>query len=319
MDMLTTKEHLLKSKSPSIRKRCLIELEGYDPSCSEIKSLNEAIIKSKPVVQLLEKMHPDGYWLQKKTKSELVFGDGVEYLSYSTTHFVLSYLMELGLDKDHPKLSLACERYLNLLNMEGDWWNNMSCLTGMNIRTFVKLGYVNDERVHRAMSHLLESSRYDGGFLCDMHEKKSGKKKSCYRGSVKVLLALAELPALWGKECSKKLVDYFIRRNGIYSTDLQRYVTKDIEKFSFPITWKANAWEVLLAISKMGYGNHKAFFGSWRLLESKLTQNHKVVLDFTPSPCPFKVGKKGEENEWLTFYACLATKYKRECGLTLKT
>ena len=68
-------------------------------------------------------------------------GSGVEYRNAATTHYCLSYLAELGMDKTDPRISTAADRYLNLQKPDGDFMLHLSCLLGMNIRTFTMLGY----------------------------------------------------------------------------------------------------------------------------------------------------------------------------------
>ena len=146
-----------------------------------------------------------------------------------------------------------------------------------------------------------------------MHEGKYKTKqaKSCIRGSVKTLLAFSYLPHLWKHERCKQLIDYFLRRNGIFKTDnLKDFVNKDIKRFSFPITWKANLFEILYSISKIGYGNDKRLESAWQLLKSKKNSDGRYILDWTPTQSPWKVGKRNEPNKWMTFYAYLAYKYK---------
>jgi hypothetical protein len=125
-----------------------------------------------------------------------ITGSGVEYGAFATTHFCLSYLSELGLDRHTPEIKLAAERYLNLQCADGDWheegwYDHLSCMLGYNIRTFVRLGYRDDPRVRRPLKLLLATERDDGGFLCGIHNKryKTREAKSCIRGSVKALLA----------------------------------------------------------------------------------------------------------------------------------
>jgi len=55
----------------------------------------------------------------------------------------------------------------------------------------------------------------------------------------------------------KELVEYFLSRDGIFKkTNLSELVNKDMNRNSFPITWRANVFEILLALSRMGYGKN---------------------------------------------------------------
>jgi hypothetical protein len=78
---------------------------------------------------------------------------------------------------------------------------------------------------------------------------------------------------------------------------------------SFPITWRANHWEVLYALSKMGYGRDESLQAAWTELEKKADPTGRFYMDWTPTQCPWKVGKRGEVNKWITFYVEVARKH----------
>lgn len=303
---------LLEPENPSVRYRTLVELMGKKEADEEIQELRKQIFDSESVGKLFDAIHPDGYWIQNNGRTGKMTGDDVEYGSFATTHFCLSYCAELGLDRKHPLTEKAAQRYLGLQKFDGDWLGHYSCLYAYNIRTFVKLGYRDDERVQKAIDLMLKTIRPDGGFLCDFHEKAKGKpSKSCIRGSVKALLAFSELPEYWGHERCLQLVDYFLNRNGIYcSTNKDTLVNKDMERDSFPIIWRTNVWEVLYALGKMGYGRDHKLAGAWEVLDSRQDASGRYILDWTPAQCPWKVGKKGEPNKWIMLYSLLAKKYR---------
>ncbi len=302
--------HLLETKDVSLKYRIYTELLDYNTDTDEIVALKEQLLESKPVKKILNKMHPEGYWLQTNPRTKETVGDGVEYGSFASTHFCLSYLSELGLTRNNPAIEKAANRYLNLQEENGDFWLNMSCLTAYNIRTFIKLGYKGDKRLQKSIDLLLNTDRNDGGYLCEMHEKRSKKKKSCIRGSAKVLLALSDLPEYWEHPRCIELVDYFLSRNGIYNSSGNELVNRDMWTFSFPFTWGTNSWEILLALSKMGFGKDKKLDKAWKVIEGKRMKNGFFPLDSTPTQSPWKVGKKGDANPWVTFYVLLAKKYK---------
>jgi len=289
---------LLESNDISMRYRTLTELLDFPQNDNNIISLQKQISNSKPVLDILNKMRK-------------FIGDDVEYGAFATTHFCLSYLSELGLTKENPAIAKAAERYLNLQKNDGDWWNHLSCLTGYNLRTFTRLGYKNDKRIKKTIELLLSTNRIDNGYLCDLHEKRKKKSKSCIRGAVKVLLAFADLPEYWDHPRIKALVDYFLVRDGIYrNDDKNTFVNKDISRLSFPIIWRVNIFEILYSLSRMGYGKDRRLKNAWRFFDTLKSANGKYKLDWTPIQCPWKVGKRGIENKWITFYSLLAQKYK---------
>ena len=83
-----------------------------------------------------------------------------------------------------------------------------------------------------------------------------------------------------------------------------------MERNSFPITWKANVFEILLALSKMGYGKDDRLERAWNVLDAKRGKSGRYFLDWKPSQSPWKIGKKNEPNKWVTFYAYLTHKLR---------
>jgi len=273
-------------------------------------------------------MHSDGYWLQQYPRTKKVVGDGVEYGSFATTHFCLSYLAELGMDRTDKLVDKAAKRYLNLqqsdgdwlcpsslLNRpDGDWYGHFSCLYGYNIVTFVRLGYSDNPRLERAVNLMLNSIRQDNGYLCDFHESHQGKRtpKSCIRGSTKALEAFAALGTQYqNHESCVGVVNYFLNRGGIYKTSRpDDLVNKDVQTLIFPFHWRAGLVQILYSLSKMGYGKDPRLARAWELLDSKADSQGRYPLEWTPSQSLWKVGKRGLPNKWLTFYSYLALKYR---------
>jgi len=308
------KSWLLEPSDPSVRCRTYAELLGVPANDPEVTQARQTIPTSIAVRQILEKMNPEGYWVQMNPRTQTSIGDGVEYGSFATTHFCLSYLAHLGMDRTDTKVALAADRYLDLMKPDGDWYKHFSCLFGYNIQTFIMLGYRKDKRLQRTVKLLVDSARADGGYLCDMHEAKTGgrKPKSCIRGSLKALTAFCELgPAYWGHSSCRRLIDYFLKRDGIFATnDLQRPVNNDVQMMVFPFHWRAGLIEVLYTLSRMGYGMDSRLDRAWKLLATKADRAGRYILEWTPTQSLWKVGKRGQPNKWMTLYALLAMKAK---------
>ncbi|MFX0151118.1 MAG: hypothetical protein ACFFAJ_10085 [Candidatus Hodarchaeota archaeon] len=310
---------LLEEENPSIRYRTMLELQDLPNNRNQVREAKEAVMEYPVVQKILKKMHPEGYWEVKKRDGRII-GAGVEYADWSTTHFVLSYLAELGLTKDNPLVSKATTRYLSLQQPDGDFWNHFSCLYGINIRTFIKLGFQEDPRLLRTIELLRTKIREDQGYLCDMHEgkRKTQLVKSCYRGSVKVLFALSELPQLWAESYTRRLIDYFLNRKVLYKTKKPtEFVTRETGKTIFPFSYRAGLLETLYALAKMGYGEDPRVQNAWAILQEHRTSTGRYILDWTPGRTTnryFYPGKKQTENKWVTFYGYLSLKYRNERG-----
>lgn len=306
---------LMEEENPSIRYRTMRELQEVPDSDPNIQLAKYQIPSYHPVKNMLEAMHPKGYWVEYNRYKKRTIGKGVEY-SWGTTHFILANLSELGMTRENPKIERAANRYLSLQQPDGDFLGHFSCVYGLNIRTFVLLGFKDDPRLKKSIDLMVNSVRHDNGYLCDIHEgkRKKGKPvKSCVRGSAKVLYSLGELPELWDESFSKKIAEYFLNRNVLYkSTNLNAFVRKDAGFTMFPFYWGFSLIDGLLPLAKMGYGKDPRMKSAWDVLSRHKTKAGKYKLDSDRQPRYWELEKRGEANKWITFYAYLCLKYKEK-------
>ncbi len=304
---------LLEPSNPSVRYRTLIELLNYSPYDSEIQLTYNEILNWEPVLKIKNAMHPEGYWQVKVEKGKIV-GKGTEYRTFNTTHWVLGYLVEYGLTRKEEFINLASNRYLDLQKKDGDFWQHLSCLYGLNLHTFSKLGFESDSRIQKTIDLVASSIRHDNGYLCDLHEGKKSKGrpvKSCFRGTLKVLFGLAEFPSTWTQPSVKALVNYFLNRELVFKRSKpNELVVKNAGALVFPFTYREGLLENLYPLLKMGYGSHPKFAKAWELFESKKLLDGKFPLEWNPTNKYLNPGNKGEANKWITFYAYLLYKLK---------
>jgi hypothetical protein len=294
---------LLEDENPSVKYRTLTELldtKSDDPSVQNAKA---RIRTSNSVQSILAKMHPDGYWLHREK------GDTIQYGMSASTHFVLAYLAELGLDREDKQIALAAGRYLEL--NPPDYHLHMSCLYAYNLRTFVMLGYKDDPRVQERINVLLNDKRYDGGYLCDQ-KTRNEKTRGCIRGSIKALMAFAAIPELWKEPRCRQVVDYFLKRRIFFRTDLPNEIIRDeLVRVGFPFVIAGSLLEPLYALSVMGIGQNERLQEAWRQLEIKKDMSGKYISDGYTNTL-FRPDKKGQPSKWVSLYALLALKHDHD-------
>lgn len=306
---------LLEESNPAIRYRTLVELLQEPPRSRSVKEAKAQLPENPAVRDLFARMHPDGYWLETNPRSGVTVGAGVEYGSYASNPFCLAYLAELGLDRSHPLVHQAADRYLGLQQADGDFWNHFSCLNGYTIRNFILLGYRDDPRLRKTIDLMRTTDRPDGGYLCDMHEKRRPNSRSCIRGCAKMLMAFALMPELWSHERCTALAEYFLGRKCLFRLRKPgELVRRDITQTQFPIAWQTNALEILWSLSRMGLGKHAATKAAWKALEAKRTDDGRYIMDWTPTQTLLKAGKRGKPNKWITFYALQALQFRDTGG-----
>lgn len=294
---------LLEDENPSIKYRTLTELLDFNHEDKSAKQAKAAIVSSQTVKKIMSIMHPDGYWMY------LGKGDTIQYGMSASTHFVLAYLSELGLDKDNKSVSLAVERYLNL--NPSDFHLNMSCLYAHNLRTFIRLGYKDDPRVKSRIQVLLNDKRFDGGYLCDQ-KTRNARTKSCIRGSIKALNAFTSIPELWNDERCKQVVKYFLDRRVFFrQTKPEEIIRDELLQVRFPFVATGTLLEPVYALSVMGNGEDERMLEAWKKLSEKKDDCGKYISDGHTNTL-FKPDKKGQQSKWVTLYALLAIKNKSQ-------
>ncbi len=305
---------LLEPSNPSVRYRTLVELLDHPPDDDEVQTTYHDVLNWKPVRAIKDAMHPDGYWLVKVEKGK-TFGQGTEYRAFNTTHWVLGFLAEYGLTRKEGFVNLAGNRYLDLQQKDGDFWQHLSCLYGLNLHTFSKLGFGSDPRIQKTVDLVASSIRHDNGYLCDIHEGKKRKGrpiKSCFRGTLKVLFGLAEYPSTWTRPSVKALVDYFLDREIVFKRgNPNELVVKNAGALVFPFTYREGLLDNLYALIKMGNGGHPKLKRAWELFESKKLPDGRFPLEWKPTNKYLNPGNQGEGNKWITFYAYLLYKLKK--------
>jgi hypothetical protein len=308
---------LLERDDPSVRYRTLVDLLDSPADDAAVLEGRARIPENAAVRKIFGKMHPDGYWLNRGK------GDGVAYANSASTHFVLAFLAELGMDRSDARIAKAVERYLSLQppdrpnlrrwEIPPDYRNHQSCLYAYNLRTFVMLGYRDDPRVQQRTEVLLKDVRSDGGYLCD-RPSFTVRTKSCIRGSIKALTAFAALPELWSTSRCQDLIDYFLRRRVFFRMSRpQEVIRGELTRTAFPFSSNGSLLEPLYALSVMGYGQHPALQEAWAQLETKRDTQGRYILDSHPTT-PFDPGPKGQGNKWVTLYAYLALKHAAAKG-----
>ena len=302
---------MLEFEKPSLTYRILTELLDKPDDYFEVIAAKAAIPESKAVKRIFAKMHPDYYWLEKDYKGQLL-GDDRHYCT-QTTHFVLGYLAELGLDRSDERIEKGVSRYLDLQYEDGTWTRHQSCIYAHNIYSFVKLGFLGNDRLQKTIDYLLHMERPDGGYLCDGHEGKHKNRptKSCVKGSSKALLAFAVMPQYWQHPACIRLVQYFLDHEVLWKISKpDEFIHKSVASFRYPINYNAALWELMYSLSKMGYGKHPQMKRAWEFLDSRLDEIGRAQLDWINTKSLWKAGKRNELNPWMTFYTQLAKKYR---------
>ncbi len=274
---------LLEDKNPEVKLRTQIELLNENEA--EINITKELLKSSKPFEknwQLLESEKP---W-------SVCYG--------------LTTLAEWGF----TRYDIDLDKYVDWIINRTEF--KLQCGEGMLLRTLIKLGYHNYERVKDEINSIYQLNS-DGGFQCISKNKKINDSKlshkSCYRLTATYLLLLAELKRVGvSLDCEETFMEYFLKRDILFRTDdMQRIVVDGYNDTHFPTDCiKHGVQEILYALSILGYGNHPACERIWELADTHKTEEGKYILTSSPAKPYFSIGAKGKENKWITLYMLMA-------------
>ena len=280
---------LLEEENPEVRLRTLKECQNRpegDPGVVECKN---ALLQSKTYERGLKKLRTDKPWA--KYDAILAFAE------WGLTR------ADIGGDIDGEVFALIERTGFRML-----------CGEPLLLRNLVKLGYGREAVVKDEIDRVLGLIKEDGGFGCISTNKKINdpKKphKSCARLTVEYLLLAAELRLLGTSvACEEALAHYFTKRNIFYRTDDMRTPMVDVMLGTFypPDPIKIGAHQIVYALRVLGCApESEAMQAGYSVLDRHRLENGRYVLTASKSVPAFRAGNVGEENKWVTLYACMA-------------
>ncbi len=316
---------LLEKSNPSVRYFTLTKLLGKSLDDSEVKAEKQMIMQSPEIISILENQNEDGSWGEQ----ERFYTD-----KYRGTVWRLLMLAELGAVSENPKIEKACEFILNhsqepeesgfsvyqsANNQTGLPSGVIPCLTGNMVYSLIKLGYLQDERISKAIGWILKYQRSDDG------DDKSPKgefyqryvmcwgKHSCHMGVAKALKALAVIPAkMRTKEIDAKiseLAEYFLKHH-IYkkSHNLNQIAKPGWLNFGFPLMYQTDVLELLEIFSELKIHDVR-LNEALELLKAKRDKEGKWIMKNSfNGKIPTKIENKGAPSKWITLKALIVLK-----------
>ena len=200
-----TLDWLLDAEAPAVRHRVLRELLDRPVDDPEVAAARREAMRTDPIAAILAAQDPGGWW----------GGPGSGYLpKYTSSTWQLVFLDQLGADGADPRISKACEYIIRHTQTTGGGFGAVfrgealpppstaiHCLNGNLLRALIGFGWLDDERIARAIDwqaaaitgegeiRFYRSSMPGPGFRCGANEG-----EPCAWGATKAVLALARIP-----------------------------------------------------------------------------------------------------------------------------
>jgi hypothetical protein len=311
---------LLEEGNPSVKYLTLREIMENPETSAEVKTAKRDIMKTGVVPKILAGQAPEGYWEKKE--------DFYIRAKYRGTVWQFIILAELLSDSEDPRIKQSCEflltwsqdresggfSYRGSENRGGQPSGVVPCLTGNMTWSMIRLGYLEDPRIYRAIRWITTYGRFDDGgtnapegWPYDRFESCWGKH-TCLMGIVKGLKALSEIPSakrtkragLFIQNAAEFLLGHHLYKK---SHDPSKVAKPKWAKLWFPWMWDTDVLEMLLILTGLGYREDRMQDavdlvlskqndrGRWNL---EMTYNGRFQVD---------IERKGKPSKWVTLNA----------------
>ncbi len=309
--------------NPGVRYFALQDLAGMPADSAEVITAREAAMHTGPVPLILAQQHPDGYWIKPG------------YLpKYNGTMWSIIFLAQLGADGNDPRIRRACEHLFDYavaehsgLSADGRNSGLIHCLQGNLCTALIAFGYLDDERLQRALDwlarsitgegiapstekkapvHYLRSGNSGPGFECS-----ANNHMPCGWGAVKAMLALSKVPvSSRTPEMERAIetgIEFLLSCDPATAEYPMGYTTKPNGswfKFGYPIGYITDVLQNLEVLTALGHGEDRRLANGIDLLLGKQDGLGRWPLEYTYNGKTWvDVEEKGRPSKWVTLRA----------------
>jgi hypothetical protein len=316
---------LLDPAAPAVRHLALRQLLGRPVDDPEVGAARDAATRAHPVAQILAAQDPGGWWVKPG------HGYGPKYRG---TTWSLVFLDQLGADPAEPRVRAACAYVLAHSQASTGGFgcsaaatedrppppgSVIHCLTGNLLRALIGFGWLDDERVTRAIGWEVAAILGEGsphwnaatpgpGFRCGANDG-----LPCAWGATKALLALARIPPERRTppvtRALNAAVDFLLSRDPAAADYPMGYGNTKPNgswfRLGFPAGYVTDVLQVLEALVEAGAGHDERLDHAieWLLAQQDATGRWanrypyagKMWVDIDPPGAP---------SRWVTLRAC---------------
>lgn len=311
---------LLEEDNPSVRYLTLVEILDRPPQNPEVQEAKKKIMSEGVVPQILEKMHPDGYWeaterfytaKYKGTVWQIIalaelWADGQDERIQAARDFLLEHSQD-------PESGGFAYQYSRKAG-GGSHSAVIPCLTGNLVYALIKMGYFNNPRVQHGVDWITRFQRFDDqtpnpptGWPYDRFQMCWGKH-TCHMGAVKALKALAEIPARKRSAAIRQTVaagaEYLLQHHLFKrSHDLTQVSRPGWLRFGYPLMYQTDILEILGILTRLGYWDER-MEDALDIVISRQKENGRWILQQTfNGRYQVNIEVKGKPSKWITLHA----------------
>jgi len=311
---------LLDPADPEVRFKTMTTLLGLAELDPEVLTARQTLMDSGPVAEILDSMNVDGSW-----------GDPARFYNdkYTGAVWNLILLAELGADPADLKVRQACEFILNnSQSLESSGFSytrsaktggglasgTIPCLSGNMVFSLIKLDYLDDPRVQKAIDWITTWQRADDNesqpphnAIYDRYETCWGRH-SCHMGVAKTFKALAVIPAdqrspsVMAKIA--ELGEYFLKHH-LYkkSHELAVVAKPGWLKPGFPLMYQTDILELLDIFASLGWWDERLRDALDILKGLQQADGRWLLANSFNGKMLVRIEHKGKPSKWITLRA----------------
>jgi hypothetical protein len=309
--------------NPGVRYFALKDLAGAPAGSEELESARKAVMASGPVPVILDNQRPDGTWIKPG------------YLpKYRGTMWSIIFLAQLGADGRDPRIRKACQHLLEYapaqhggLSADGRNSGLIHCLQGNLCAALIDFGWLDDERLRRALDwlarsitgegiapntekqaavHYLRSGNSGPGFLCSANDQ-----QPCAWGAVKAMLALGKVPESERTPAMGRAIetgiDFLFSRDPAMADYPMGYAGKPNRswfKYGYPIGYVTDVLQNLEVLAALGYKRDSRLAQGLSALLEKQDDQGRWNMEYTYNGKTWvDIEEKGAPSKWVTLRA----------------
>ncbi len=314
--MVKTKvlDWLLEEEQPPIRYLTLTALEEKPAGDPEVQFAKAMIARRGWAADILSRQDPHGWWVSEEK---------LYTPKYDSTNWMLLILSDLGLTKEDPRLTRACDLWIRrFAKADGGFGADGSsrshlCIVGNTARALAKFGYAEHPKVKSAFRWMVDNQAEKGGWSCFG----SGRNLDSWEP----MSAFASYPR---QKWTKSIKNAVEKGAGFY---LERELHRQGDhyepwyRFHYPVHYYYDLLVGLDFMTALGYGGDKRLDHAVAVLKKKRRADGRWNLDAIHpdveggmadwyakhpkhAPTPFALERAGEPSKMITFRASLVLK-----------
>lgn len=315
---------LLEEDAPAVRQMALRTLLGRPPDDPEVTAARAAAMAAPQIAGILANQQPEGYW------SKPGAGYGPKYLG---TGWQVIFLDQLGADGADQRIRRACAHLLEWCPTANGGLGVSSarekrpppsmvihCLSGNLLRALIGFGWLEDERVQRAIDWQARSITGEGfdryyrsstsgpGFRCG-----ANADKPCAWGAIRAVKGLARIPERAREPHVARAItegaSFLLSRDpAVADYPMPRGSTKPNRSWfkpGFPSAYVSSVLDTLEALCDAGRAGDPRLEGALRWLLSKQDAQGRWKNEYAYNGKTWSdIERQGEPSKWVTLRVC---------------